>query len=67
MKTKVSNVCPQMELNKKREADINKLRKDVEEQTLQHEQSISSMRNKQNMALQELQEEIDGIKKTKSK
>ena len=43
----------QMELNKKRESDIVKLRKDLEEQSLANEQTINSMRTKQNQALQE--------------
>lgn len=57
----------QMELNKKREQDIVKLRKDLEEQALASEQTINSMRTKQNQALQELQDELDGVKKSKSK
>ena len=44
-----------------------KLKKELEAQAMQHEQSVSSMRTKQNQALQELQEEIDGLKKAKSK
>ena len=56
-----------MELNKKRENDITRLRRELEEQAGQHEQSVNSMRTKQNQALQELQDEIDGLKKSKSK
>ena len=56
-----------MELNKKRETDITKLRRELEEQASQHEQSVNSMRAKQNAALQELQEDLDSLKKTKSK
>ena len=56
-----------MELNKKRETDITKLRRELEEQASQHEQSVNSMRAKQNAALQELQEDLDALKKTKSK
>ena len=59
--------CSQMELNKKRETDITKLRRELEEQASQHEQSVNSMRAKQNAALQELQEDLDALKKTKSK
>ena len=46
---------------------MTKLKKELEAQAMQHEQSVSSMRTKQNQALQELQEEIDGLKKAKSK
>ena len=56
-----------MELNKKRENDITRLRRELEEQAHQHEQSVNSMRVKQNQSLQELQDEIDGLKKAKSK
>lgn len=56
-----------MDLNKKREADIVKLRKDLEEQSLANEQTINSMRAKQNQALQELQDELDNVKKAKAK
>lgn len=56
-----------MELNKKRESDITRLRRELEEQASQHEQSVTSMRTKQNQALQELQDEIDSLKKSKSK
>ena len=56
-----------MELNKKRESDITRLRRELEEQASQHEQSVNSMRTKQNQALQELQDEIDSLKKSKSK
>ena len=56
-----------MELNKKRESDITRLRRELEEQSSQHEQSVNSMRTKQNQALQELQDEMDSLKKAKSK
>lgn len=46
---------------------MTRLKKELEAQAMQHEQSLSSMRSKQNQALQELQEEIDGLKKAKSK
>lgn len=54
-------------MNKKREAEISKLRRDVEEANVQHEQAISSMRNKHQQALSEVQEELEASKKAKSK
>lgn len=57
----------QMDLNKKREQDIVKLRKDLEEQALANEQTVNSMRAKQNQALQEMQDELDNVKKSKAK
>lgn len=44
-----------------------KMRKDIEEQAMQHDQTVSSMRAKQQAALTEMQEEIDALKKSKSK
>ena len=54
-------------MNKKREIDMAKLRKDIEEQSVQHEQTVASMRSKQQSALAEMQEEIDALKKSRSK
>lgn len=56
-----------VDLNKKRESEISKLRKDVEEANVQHEQAISSMRSKQQQALSEVQDELETTKKGKSK
>lgn len=57
----------QMDLNKKREAEISKLRRDVEEANVQHEQAISSMRSKHQQALSEVQEDLETVKKNKAK
>ena len=43
------------------------MRRELEEQASQHEQSVNSMRAKQNQAMQELQDEMDSLKKAKSK
>lgn len=56
-----------MDLNKKREAEISKLRRDVEEANVQHEQAISSMRSKHQQALSEVQEDLETVKKNKAK
>ncbi len=45
-KKKVFKPCPQIELNKKREAEIHRLRKDVEENNIQHEATLISLRKK---------------------
>lgn len=57
----------QIDLNKKREAEISKLRRDVEEANVQNEQAISSMRSKHQQALAEVQEELETFKKSKAK
>ena len=56
-----------MEVNKKREQEIGKLRKDMEEANQIAEQALHSTRQKLNTQLQETQDELDQIKKAKAK
>ena len=57
----------QIELNKKREQELLKLRRDLEEQTLQHEAQISALRKKQQDAANEMSDQIDQLQKAKSR
>merc|ERR1712115_501502 len=57
----------QVELNKKREAEVNKLRKDVEEANIQQESVLSNLKRKQGDAIAEMTEQIDALGKMKSK
>merc|ERR1719505_496526 len=57
----------QVELNKKREAEVNKLRKDLEEANIQHESILSNLKRKQGDATAEMTEQIDALGKMKSK
>merc|ERR1719325_311793 len=57
----------QVELNKKREAEVNKLRKDVEEANIQQESVLSNLKRKQGDASAEMTEQIDALGKMKSK
>merc|ERR1712106_804827 len=57
----------QVELNKKRESEGNKLRKDVEEATIQQESILSNLKGKQGDATAEMTEQIDALGKMKSK
>merc|ERR1712170_306760 len=57
----------QMELNKKREAEVQKLRKDLEEANIQHESTLMSLKKKHQDAIQEMTEQIDQLTKMKSK
>ena len=57
----------QVELNKKREMELNKLRKDVEESNVQQESILNSLKRKQQDALQEMNEQIDQLMKMKAK
>jgi len=57
----------QVELNKKREAEIIKLRKDVEEANIAAESVLSNLKRKQGDAVLEMQEQIDALQKMKAK
>merc|ERR1719361_3351606 len=57
----------QVELNKKREAGVAKLRKDVEEANIQQESILSNLKRKQGDASAEMTEQIDALGKMKSK
>merc|ERR1712004_674946 len=55
------------ELNKKREAEVQKLRKDLEEANIQHESVLMNLKKKHQDAIQEMTEQIDQLTKMKSK
>merc|ERR1712121_65513 len=57
----------QIELNKKRESEIGKLRKDLEEANIQQEAILSNLKRKHQDAIQEMTEQIDQLSKMKSK
>ena len=57
----------QIELNKKREQELLKLRRDLEEQSLQHESQVASLRKKQQDAANEMSDQIDQLQKVKSR
>ncbi|CAL4070936.1 unnamed protein product [Meganyctiphanes norvegica] len=57
----------QVELNKKREGELAKLRRDLEENNLQHEAILSSLRKKHNDAVAEMSEQIDYLNKMKAR
>merc|ERR1719350_1236583 len=57
----------QVELNKKREAEVAKLWKDVEEANIQQESILSNLKRKQGDATAEMTEQIDALGKMKSK
>merc|ERR1712212_790897 len=57
----------QMELNKKREAEIGKLRRDLEEANIQHESTIASLKKKNVDATSEMAEQVDQLNKMKTK
>ena len=57
----------QAELNKKREAEYQRLRRDLEESTLQHESIAATLRKKQADSVAELSEQIDNLQRVKQK
>lgn len=57
----------QVELNKRREAEMAKLRRDLEESNIQHEQVMSNMRKKHNDVIAELSEQNDQLNKQKNR
>ncbi|XP_056144794.1 myosin-8-like isoform X4 [Lampris incognitus] len=57
----------QVEMNKKREAEFQRLRRDLEESTLQHESIAATLRKKQADSVAELGEQIDNLQRVKQK
>lgn len=57
----------QVELNKRREAEMSKLRRDLEEANLQHEQVMSNLRKKHNDVIAEVSEQLDQLNKHKAR
>merc|ERR1712000_176579 len=57
----------QVELNKKRETELGKLRRDLEESNIQHEASLASLRKKHNDAVAEMAEQVDHLNKMKAR
>merc|ERR550532_742940 len=57
----------QVDLNKKREAEINKLRRDLEEANIQHEGILVALKKKHVDATSEMSEQVDQLNKMKQK
>merc|ERR1719309_1732877 len=57
----------QHELYKKRECELSKIKRDVEESTIQHEASVAAFRKKHNDAVAEMSDQIDHLSKLKQK
>merc|ERR1739844_373090 len=62
-----SNTATQIELNKKREAELAKLKGDLEEANIAHEGTLAALRQKHNNSMSDLGEQIDTINKNKAK
>merc|ERR1712180_447945 len=57
----------QHELYKKRESELAKIKRDVEESTIQHEAAVAAFRKKHNDAVAEMSGQIDHLTKLKAK
>uniref|UniRef100_A0A4W4HK28 Myosin heavy chain 7 n=1 Tax=Electrophorus electricus TaxID=8005 RepID=A0A4W4HK28_ELEEL len=57
----------QIEMNKKRDAEFQKLRRDLEEATLQHEATAATLRKKHADSVADLGEQIDNLQRVKQK
>merc|ERR1712012_603348 len=62
-----SNTATQIELNKKREAELAKLKGDLEQANIAHEGTLAALRQKHNNTMADLGNQIDGINKNKAK
>lgn len=62
-----NNTSTQIELNKKRETELAKLKAELEESNLAHEGTLSALRQKHNSTMSELGDQIDGLNKMKAK
>ncbi|CAL4066391.1 unnamed protein product [Meganyctiphanes norvegica] len=57
----------QVDLNKKREAELAKLRRDLEDAAVQQEAALGSLRSRHNAGLAEMSEQIDHLNKMKAR
>merc|ERR1719410_3351373 len=57
----------QIELNKKREAEVTKLRRDLEEAQIQQEATIVGLKKKHQDSIAEMQEQVEQLNKIKAK
>ena len=62
-----NNTATQVELNKKREAELMKLKNDLEESNISHESTLASLRQKHNASMADLGDQIDQLNKMKAR
>ena len=58
---------PQIEMNRKREAELSQVHKDIEVQAEDHDKTVSDMRKKHAVAVGELEEQVATLQKAKAK
>ena len=57
----------QIELNRKREAELAKLKEEYENGALNHESALANLRQKHNAVIGDLSDQIDALNKAKAK
>lgn len=57
----------QIEVNKRREAELSKLKREIEDQIVQHESVASQLRKKHTDSVAELTESLESVNRNKSK
>merc|ERR1711899_469451 len=62
-----NNTATQIELNKKRESELAKLKAELDESNIAHEGTLAALRQKHNNNMAEMGEQIDGLNKMKAK
>merc|ERR1712158_186008 len=62
-----NNTATQIELNKKREVELAKLKAELEESNIAHEGTLAALRQKHNNNMAEMGEQIDSLNKMKGK
>ncbi|XP_040568136.1 myosin heavy chain, muscle [Lepeophtheirus salmonis] len=62
-----ASTATQVELNKKREAELGRLKSELEEMTIAQEGTLAALRMKHNNTMAELGEQIDGLNNNKMK
>ena len=62
-----NNTSTQIELNKKRESELAKLKAELEESNIAHEGTLAALRQKHNNNMSEMGEQIDSLNKMKAK
>merc|ERR1711915_576885 len=63
----MGNTSTQIELNKKRENELTKLKGELEESNISHEGVLAALRSKHNNTMGEMGEQIDSLNKSKAK
>ena len=62
-----NNTATQIELNKKREGELAKLKSELDESNIAHEGTLAALRQKHNNNMSEMGEQIDSLNKMKAK